>query len=133
MFTLWGARQKFCDGVTRRNFLQIGALGAGLTLADLLRLRAEGAEVAVFDRDVVDGYLSLTGDVASSADVDAAVAKIEAELGRIDILVNSAGVPGASLRTVDVTEDLHASAEMRRDILRNLAPIVVEEARRCAA
>src|SRR5436309_8616849 len=40
MFTLWGARQQFCDGLTRRNFLQIGAFGAGLTLADLLRLRA---------------------------------------------------------------------------------------------
>jgi 2-furoyl-CoA dehydrogenase FAD binding subunit len=36
-------------------------------------------------------------------------------------------------KELDVTEDLHASAEMRRDILRNLAPIVVEEARRCAA
>src|SRR5262249_42109460 len=42
MFTLWGAKQKFCDGLTRRNFLQIGAFGAGLTLADMLRLRAEG-------------------------------------------------------------------------------------------
>lgn len=30
-------------------------------------------------------------------------------------------------------EDLHASAELRRDILRNLAPLVVEEAQRCAA
>jgi Protein of unknown function (DUF1501) len=40
MFTLWGARQKFCDGLSRRNFLQIGAFGAGLTLADMLRLRA---------------------------------------------------------------------------------------------
>jgi 2-furoyl-CoA dehydrogenase FAD binding subunit len=34
---------------------------------------------------------------------------------------------------LDVTEDLHASAGMRCDILRNLAPIVVEEARKCAA
>jgi Protein of unknown function (DUF1501) len=42
MFTLWGAKQKFCDGITRRSFLQIGAFGAGLTLADLLRLRAQG-------------------------------------------------------------------------------------------
>jgi hypothetical protein len=40
MFTLLGARQRFCDGISRRNFLQIGALGAGLTLADVLRLRA---------------------------------------------------------------------------------------------
>lgn len=30
-------------------------------------------------------------------------------------------------------EDLHASAGMRRDILRNLAPLVIEEAQRCAA
>ena len=30
-------------------------------------------------------------------------------------------------------EDLHASAELRRDILRNLAPVVVEEAVKCAA
>jgi hypothetical protein len=41
MFTLWGGRQPFCDGVSRRNFLKIGAFGAGLTLADLLRMRAE--------------------------------------------------------------------------------------------
>ena len=40
MLTLWGSRQRFCDGLSRRGFLKIGALGAGLTLADLLRLRA---------------------------------------------------------------------------------------------
>ena len=30
-------------------------------------------------------------------------------------------------------EDLHASAAMRRDLFRNLAPLVIEEATRCAA
>jgi 2-furoyl-CoA dehydrogenase FAD binding subunit len=30
-------------------------------------------------------------------------------------------------------EDIHASARMRRDLLRRLAPVVVDEARRCAA
>jgi len=30
-------------------------------------------------------------------------------------------------------EDLHASAELRRDILRNLAPLVIAEAEKCAA
>src|SRR5207302_1231056 len=40
MLTLWGAKQRFCDGISRRNFLQIGAFGAGLTLADVLRARA---------------------------------------------------------------------------------------------
>jgi hypothetical protein len=43
MLTLWGGKQRFCDGISRRNFLQIGAFGAGLTLADLLRARAGGA------------------------------------------------------------------------------------------
>ena len=40
MLTLWGKRQHFCDGISRRNFLKIGAFGAGLSLAEMLRLRA---------------------------------------------------------------------------------------------
>jgi Protein of unknown function (DUF1501) len=46
MFTIWGSKQGFCDGVSRRNFLKIGAFGAGLTLADMLRLRAGAAGAA---------------------------------------------------------------------------------------
>src|SRR5262249_31682250 len=42
MLTIWGAKHRFCDGITRRSFLKIGAFGAGLTLADMLRLRALG-------------------------------------------------------------------------------------------
>src|SRR6266566_1095013 len=40
MLTVWGSKQRFCDGITRRGFLKIGAFGAGLSLAELLRLRA---------------------------------------------------------------------------------------------
>jgi hypothetical protein len=43
MLTLWGVRRRFCDGVSRRDFLKVGAFGAGLTLADLLRHRALAA------------------------------------------------------------------------------------------
>ena len=46
MLTLLGPRLpgRTCDGVSRRDFLRIGALGVGgLTLADLLRLKAQGA------------------------------------------------------------------------------------------
>jgi 2-dehydro-3-deoxy-L-rhamnonate dehydrogenase (NAD+) len=49
--------------------------------------------------------LAVEGDVSRSADVRAAVERVELELGPIDVLVCSAGVPGASLRTVDVTDD----------------------------
>jgi 2-dehydro-3-deoxy-L-rhamnonate dehydrogenase (NAD+) len=80
-----------------------GASGIGAAAA--ARLRAGGAEVAVFDREPVEGYVSTTGDISSSADVNGAVREVERALGRIDILVNSAGIPGQSLRTIDVTDD----------------------------
>jgi hypothetical protein len=42
MLTFWGDKHSFCDRVTRRDFLRVGAFGiGGLTLADVLRLRAE--------------------------------------------------------------------------------------------
>jgi len=41
MLTFLGNKQGFCDGLSRRNFLKIGAFGAGLTLADMLRLQAQ--------------------------------------------------------------------------------------------
>ena len=45
MLTFWGPRRRFCDQVSRRDFLRVGAFGlTGLTLADVLRLRAEGGQ-----------------------------------------------------------------------------------------
>src|SRR5262249_4251290 len=42
MLTFWGDRHSFCDRVSRRDFLRVGAFGlGGLGLADVLRLRAE--------------------------------------------------------------------------------------------
>jgi len=46
MLTIWGKAQQFCDGVSRRDFVQVGALGASLTMADILRQRALGAAKA---------------------------------------------------------------------------------------
>src|SRR5207248_9274433 len=80
-----------------------GASGIGAAAA--ARLAAGRAKVAVFDREPAEDFFSVTGDVARSADVNAAVEQIEAELGPIDILVNSAGVPGRSEHTVDVTDE----------------------------
>ena len=40
MLTFLGRSQPFCDGLNRRNFLRVGAFGAGLTLADQLRAKA---------------------------------------------------------------------------------------------
>jgi hypothetical protein len=52
MLNFLGARQRFCDGINRRNFLKIGAFGAGLGLADMLRLRAQATPGAAPGRAV---------------------------------------------------------------------------------
>jgi hypothetical protein len=44
MINLLGSAQKFCDGLSRRGFLKIGAFGAGLTLADMLRSKAAASQ-----------------------------------------------------------------------------------------
>jgi len=82
-----------------------GASGIGSAVA--ARLAAEGASVATFDlhADASEGVLTVTGDVSDSAQVGAAVARVESELGPIDVLVCSAGVPGESLPTVEVTDE----------------------------
>jgi 2-dehydro-3-deoxy-L-rhamnonate dehydrogenase (NAD+) len=82
-----------------------GASGIGAATAR--RLLEEGARVASLDLEAKapDGVFGLAGDVASSADVEDAVAAIRVELGHIDVLVCSAGVPGASLSTVDVPDE----------------------------
>src|SRR5207244_8349196 len=42
MLTIYGQRHRFCDGISRRNFLKIGALGlGGLTLPQLLQAETE--------------------------------------------------------------------------------------------
>jgi hypothetical protein len=44
MLTFLGNTQRFCDGLNRRNFMTIGAFGAGLTLADVMRAQAAKKE-----------------------------------------------------------------------------------------
>jgi len=44
MLKLFGSRYTCCDGISRRNFLQLGAPLLGLGLADVLRLRASAGE-----------------------------------------------------------------------------------------
>lgn len=70
------------------------------------RLRAGNASVAVFDRRPLDedGVLSIVGDVACSADVEAAISQVEQQLGRLDILVCCAGIGGRSLRLSEVDD-----------------------------
>jgi 2-dehydro-3-deoxy-L-rhamnonate dehydrogenase (NAD+) len=82
-----------------------GASGIGAAVAR--RLVSEGAAVGSFDLSAADleGVLPLTGDVSRSENVAAAVSEVERQLGPVDVLVCSAGVPGLSLPTVQVTDE----------------------------
>ncbi|MEO6807931.1 MAG: SDR family NAD(P)-dependent oxidoreductase [Isosphaeraceae bacterium] len=79
-------------------------IGAGI----VQRLAEAGAKVAVFDAEACDeraGVLSMTGDVSSEADVQQAVAQVEAELGPLTILVNNAGITGRAAPSWELTVD----------------------------
>jgi len=81
--------------------------GSGIGAATAERLLREGAGVASLDLGGTppDGVLALSGDVSDSRQVEAAVARAGEELGPLDILVCSAGITGASLSTVDVSDE----------------------------
>src|SRR3982751_5622731 len=71
-----------------------GAQGIGAAIAK--RLQASGARVAIWD---LDG--SPRVDVADHASIEAALKRTLAELGKIDVLVNNAGIAGKNVPTVD--------------------------------
>src|SRR5690349_8879246 len=86
-----------------------GASGIGFATARLLAQR--GARVAVLDLDV-DGigpeFLALKCDVTDDAGVTAAVAAAERDLGRLDVVINNAGIGAqGAVETNDLDEWRH--------------------------
>ena len=83
-----------------------GASGIGAATVELLR--SCGARVAVLDSNVDrlrDDVLGIRGDVTRSREADGAVERVESDLGKLDVLVCSAGVGGESIRAVDVPDE----------------------------
>jgi len=90
-------------GLTGRVALVTGGAG-GIGQAIVAALHAEGVRVAVLDVSpesvraataVETAALALVADATVEAEVRAAVRRIEAELGPIEILVNAVGIPDA--------------------------------------
>lgn len=91
--------------------------GRGIGRAVALALAREGADIVIAELDQAGAKrtaeevgalgrrsLATTTDVTSGADLRAMVDRAKAEFGRIDILINNAGIYRAAA-TLDVTED----------------------------
>jgi 3-oxoacyl-[acyl-carrier protein] reductase len=89
------------------------ARGIGLAISE--RLLADGARVVMVDRDAasVEGAAKRLGgdaraivaDVTRTADVNAAVTAAHDWHGRLDIVVNNAGITGRSFPTWELSDD----------------------------
>jgi NAD(P)-dependent dehydrogenase (short-subunit alcohol dehydrogenase family) len=89
-------------GIGRATALELARLGANIVVAELHRDAAErtAAEVQALGRKA----LVVPTDVTRRADLAAMAERARAELGRIDVLVNNAGIYRAAA-TLDVTEE----------------------------
>jgi NAD(P)-dependent dehydrogenase (short-subunit alcohol dehydrogenase family) len=104
-------------GVLEGRVAIVTGAGAGLGLAIARELAAEGCDIAVAERDAAAGEraageLSATGvharsyatDVSVAAEVDACFASAARELGRLDIVVNNAGVSHVGPTIAETTD-----------------------------
>jgi NAD(P)-dependent dehydrogenase (short-subunit alcohol dehydrogenase family) len=81
----------------------LGEAGAKVVVAELLPERADSIANALTGLGI--DATGLPVDVTKSADVDALAARVIADHGRVDVLVNNAGVARSDVRAEDTSDD----------------------------
>ena len=130
--------------LTGRTVLVTAAAGTGIGFSAARRCAEEGASVAISDRherrlgEAADAIEQATGsrplaipcDVTDQGQIDALMDSVVAEFGRIDVLINNAGL-GGSAAVQDMTDDqwdsvlavtLTSTFKATRSVLRHMIP-----------
>jgi meso-butanediol dehydrogenase / (S,S)-butanediol dehydrogenase / diacetyl reductase len=89
-------------GIGRATALELARMGADIVVAELDRTGADGTAALV--KDLGRRVCVAPTDVTKRADLAAMAERARGELGRIDILINNAGIYRAAA-SLDVTED----------------------------
>ena len=96
-----------------KTLLVTAAAGTGIGFATAKRCAEEGATVAISDKherrlaesaDELGGVLAVPCDVTNEDDVEALFTRVVGELGRLDVLVNNAGL-GGTARLTEMTDE----------------------------
>jgi len=94
--SIFGGRVVLVTGAARglgRDYVRYFAEdGASVVVADVKDTKAAAAEAAAACSDPNARSLGLELDVTSRASVEAVVARVRAEFGRLDVLINNAGL-----------------------------------------
>ncbi|MCC6606189.1 MAG: SDR family oxidoreductase [Anaerolineae bacterium] len=90
------------SGIGRETAVLFAQHGASLAIADL---NPQGGQATVqMIREAGGTAVFIQTDVAQAAQVEAMIHAVVAAYGRLDIAFNNAGIEGAPVRTIDVTE-----------------------------
>ena len=90
-------------GTAGRRCVVVTGGASGIGQATVTRLVADGFRVAVLDLGDAAGSgaeLTLRADVTDPAEVERAIEQVLAAFGRIDVLVNNAGITGSAQATI---------------------------------
>jgi NAD(P)-dependent dehydrogenase (short-subunit alcohol dehydrogenase family) len=90
-------------GIGRATAVAFAAAGARVAITG--RRASEGEKTLALIRAVGGEGLFIQSDITAAADVEAAVQRVAASWGRLDIAFNNAGVDGAIVSLADDTED----------------------------